>query len=75
MFSYCNNFTDLGMPASLNADESKMSRMTGLASRALLSLPVIGLEIRLWGIESVDAKNIRRLMVNKKSIGLLPGGF
>lgn len=66
---------NLGMPSNLNADNSKMSNMTGLASRALLSLPFIGAEIRLWGVESVNAKNIKRLMTEKKSIGLLPGGF
>lgn len=63
------------MPSSINADQSKMSRMTGLASRALLNLPFIGLQIRLWGIEPVDPKNIRKLMSKKKTIGLLPGGF
>ena len=68
VLSYC-------MPSSLNADQSKMSRMTGLASRALLHLPFIGLQIRLWGIESVNHKNIRKLKKKKKTIGLLPGGF
>jgi hypothetical protein len=38
------------MPSNMNADDSKMSRMTGLASRFILSLPFIGLQLRLWGI-------------------------
>ena len=59
----------------MNADNSKMSQMTGLASRVLLALPFIGLQLRLWGMESVNPKNIRRLMKKKKPIGLIPGGF
>jgi hypothetical protein len=46
----------------MNADDSKMSRMTGLASRFILALPFIGLELRLWGIESVNPNSIKKLM-------------
>lgn len=59
----------------MNADHSKMSMMTGLASRFILSMPFIGLELRLWGIQSVNAKNIKNLMKNRKPLGLVPGGF
>lgn len=59
----------------MNADDSKMSRMTGLASRFLLAMPFTGLQIRLWGIESVNPKNIKKLMKARRTIGLLPGGF
>lgn len=43
VLSYC-------IPSNMNADDSKMSGMTGLASRFLLALPFVGLELRLWGI-------------------------
>lgn len=75
MFSYCNFYSILGISATMNADDSKMSNMTGLASRFILSMPFIGLQLRLWGIQSVNSNNMKRLMSKKKSIGLLPGGF
>lgn len=59
----------------MNVDGSLMSRMTGLASRFLLSLPFSGLQLRLWGVEAVDPANIKRLMKDKKPLGLIPGGF
>lgn len=59
----------------MNADDSKMSQMTGLASRFILSMPFIGLHLRLWGIQSVNAKHIKSLMSKRKPIGLVPGGF
>lgn len=59
----------------MNSDDGKMSQMRGLASRFLLAMPVIGWQLRLWGVESVNAKNILRLMKKKRTIGLLPGGF
>lgn len=68
-------FLFLGIPATMNADDSKMSQMTGLASRFILSMPFIGLQLRLWGIQSVNAKHIKSLMSKRKPIGLVPGGF
>ena len=49
--------------------------MVGLASRFILGMPFIGAQLRLWGFQSVHAKNITRLMEKKKPIGILPGGF
>lgn len=59
----------------MNADDSLMSQMTGLASRFLLSLPFTGLQLRWWGVEAVNPENIKRLMKNRKPLGLIPGGF
>ncbi len=41
----------------------------------MLQLPIIGLHFKLWGIQSVDPKNLRRLMKKGASISLVPGGF
>ena len=59
----------------MNLDESVMSNMTGLASRFLLGMPFVGLVLRMWGIVSVNPKNLKNLMEKKKPLGLLPGGF
>ena len=63
------------MPANMNADDSIMSSMTGLASRALLNLPFVGFVLRIWGMNSVDPDRLKQLMEKKVPIGLLPGGF
>lgn len=59
----------------MNYSNDAMSRFVGLSSRFMLNIPIVGILLRLWGVESVDAKNLKRLMINKKNIGLLPGGF
>lgn len=66
---------NLGVSANMNADNSKTSQMIGLASRFILAIPFIGAQLRLWGVQSVNAKNIIRLMENRKQILVLPGGF
>lgn len=75
VLSYCIVLDIVGIVSNLNADGSKMSKMRGLASRFILAMPFIGLQLRLWGVESVNAKNILRLMRKKKTIGLVPGSF
>lgn len=52
----------LGFAANMNADNSKMSKFTGIGTRVLKYLPFVGLQIRLWGVETVDAQNMTRLM-------------
>jgi hypothetical protein len=41
----------------------------------MLSLPIIGIHFKLWGIQSVDPKNLRRLMKKGENISMVPGGY
>ena len=59
----------------MNVDNSKMSSLTGLSSRFMLNVPIIGLFLRLWGVESVDPLHMKKMMSSGKTLGLLPGGF
>ena len=59
----------------MNADNSKMSSMTALSSRFMLNVPIIGLFLRLWGVEAVDPFHMKKMMNSGRTIGLLPGGF
>jgi hypothetical protein len=52
-----------------------MSRMVGLGSRFILNMPITGLILKLWGVQSVDSKNLVSLMEKRQNVGLLPGGF
>lgn len=52
-----------------------LSRMVGLGSRFILNMPITGLLLRLWGVQSVDPSNLKRLMTKGQNVGLLPGGF
>ena len=56
-------------------DNQAISRMTVLGSRFMLNLPSVGGLMRLWGVQTVNAKNMERLMKKGKSIGLVPGGY
>ena len=53
----------------------KFSTMVGLSSRFMLSLPVFGLLFRFWGLQSVDPVNLKRLLNEGKSVGIVPGGY
>lgn len=64
-----------GALVNMNADDTKMSRMTSLASRFILYTPFTGLQVKLWGVQSVDKQNLKRLMNEKKTIGIVPGGY
>jgi len=46
----------------MNFDNGPMKNMVGLASRFMLNLPLGGLIIRLWGVQAVNAKNLKKLM-------------
>ena len=59
----------------MNADNSKMSSFTALSSRFMLGVPFIGFYLRMWGVSTVEPSNMKKLMKNGQSIGLLPGGF
>lgn len=64
-----------GVLVNMNADDTKMSRMIGLASRFILYTPYTGLQVKLWGVQSVDKQNLKHLMSEKKTIGIVPGGY
>ena len=49
--------------------------MTALSSRFMLILPVFGLLFRFWGLKSVDPENMKKLMREGKTLGILPGGY
>ena len=59
----------------MNVDDSKMSSMIGLASRFILIVPIIGMLLRLWGVQAVNPENMKRLMKQGKTIGVVPGGY
>lgn len=58
-----------------NYPNEKLTNAIPLGSRFMLSLPVIGLHFRLWGLQSVDPKNLKRLMKSEKTLSLVPGGY
>lgn len=41
----------------------------------MLTVPITGMMLRLWGIEGVNSDNMKRLMKSGKNINMLPGGF
>ena len=66
----------LGMLGSMNSSvNGPLSRMVGLGSRFLMNCSIAGALLRLWGLETVEPSNVKRLMRARKNIGLIPGGF
>ena len=66
----------LGLLASMNSSKTgNLSNMVGLSSRFILYFPIIGLILKMWGVKAVNPTNVKKLMKEGKSIGLLPGGF
>ena len=59
----------------MNYSDDTMSGFIGLSSRLSHYFPIVGVILRLWGVQSVDAKNLKKLMADRKNIGILPGGF
>jgi hypothetical protein len=49
--------------------------MIGLVSRFIYNIPITGAIFRLFGVDSVDPRNVVHLMKEGKTIGILPGGF
>jgi 2-acylglycerol O-acyltransferase 2 len=41
----------------------------------MLFWPIVGLILRLYGVQSVHGSHMKKLMKEGKNIGLLPGGF
>lgn len=41
----------------------------------MLVIPFVGFFLRLWGVDSVDGGNIKKLMKSGKNIAIVPGGF
>jgi len=46
-----------------------------MASRFMLSLPFVGIILRLWGIQGVHHHNMKKHLQKSSSIGLVPGGY
>ena len=59
----------------MNVDSSKLSTMIGLGSRFILAVPIFGLIGRLWGVQAVNPSNMKRLMSEGKTVGVVPGGY
>lgn len=75
IFNLCIFGINIGIAFNMNADNSKMSRMVGLGSRLFLLIPIAGLVPILWGVTGVNPKNVKKLMGEGKTVGLVPGGF
>lgn len=60
---------------NMNLKNTPFADITGLSSRMMLLCPFVGLILRLWGVQSVDNNNMKRLMKKGKNIILIPGGF
>ena len=56
-------------------DNKPISKMTVLGSRFMLNIPIVGMFMRMWGVQSVNSQNMEKLMKQGKSIGLVPGGY
>lgn len=59
----------------MNVANNPYSTMTILGSRFALYFPIFGAILRLWGFESVDRKNMNRLMDKGTNLGIVPGGY
>ncbi len=77
MFSFHpHSIFSYGMLSNMNYQENDViSNMVGLGSRFILNTPIIGLLLRLWGVQAVDPSNLKRLLSSNRNVGLLPGGF
>jgi hypothetical protein len=58
-----------------SSKKGQLASMVGLGSRFILNFPIVGLILKLWGVRAVNPANVKKLMKEGKSIGLLPGGF
>lgn len=54
---------------------SKLSNSVTLGSQFALSIPLFGLHLKWWGIESASASNFKRLLKTGRPISLIPGGY
>lgn len=52
-----------------------MTNSVACGSRFILGLPILGLLMKFWGLQSVDPSNIKALMKKGKDITLVPGGY
>jgi 2-acylglycerol O-acyltransferase 2 len=41
----------------------------------MLACPIIGLQLRWWGVGPVDGHHLKNFLETGKPVGLLPGGF
>jgi hypothetical protein len=53
---------NLGITANMNCGNDPMTNMRGLASRFIYNTPYIGAILRLYGVKTVDPKNLKKLM-------------
>lgn len=49
--------------------------MTSLGTTLIFFAPIFGGLSKLWGVSSASNYNIKRLMKQKKNLGLIPGGY
>lgn len=76
LFMLCvTKLPNLGCLTNMNIPGDRMENVIGLSSKFMLNIPITGLLLRLWGIQSVDPKNLNRLMKSGQDIALCPGGF
>jgi hypothetical protein len=59
----------------MNVRNNPYSTMLLLGSRFALNFPVFGAVLRLWGLDSVDRKNMNKLMDKGINLGIVPGGY
>ena len=59
----------------MHLKEGPFRNVVGLSSRVMLFVPVVGLFLRLWDVQSVDSRHMKKLMKEGRNISLMPGGF
>ena len=49
--------------------------MIGLGSRFILNSPLYGFHFKFWGVEPINQDHLKTLMENRKTLGMIPGGY
>jgi len=65
----------VGLLTNMHLKDGPFRNVVGLSSRVMLNVPVVGLFLRLWGVQSVDSKHMKKLMKEGRNVSLMPGGF
>ncbi len=60
---------------NINRKGTFMENIVGLGSRASMVFPILGMLIKWWGIQGVDADNLKRLLSKGINCAMYPGGF
>jgi hypothetical protein len=64
-----------GIITNMHLKDGPFKNVVGLSSRVMLFVPIVGLFLRLWDVQSVDSRNMKKLMKEGRNISLMPGGF